>query len=147
MKSLVIDASVPIVALIRSQPEWEQAARILEDFSRGKVHLQAPDLIVYEVMNALDVAWRRVRALDRRAAREAADAFLKMRIELYPATSVALDTLNVSKEFEISAYDAAYIALARRLKTQVITLDRRLIAKVSKSGLARSIASWFERGP
>jgi predicted nucleic acid-binding protein len=87
------------------------------------VHLAAPDSISPEVLNA-------VRGLERSGqiggerAGEMVDDFLSMSITRIPTLDLAPAAWSL--RHNLTAYDACYVALTRKLGVELITGDRRL---------------------
>jgi predicted nucleic acid-binding protein len=115
---VVVDASALVTVLIDPGLGGEKVA----DALRGK-DLHAPDLLPYEVANVL----RRHRVAGRLSPTEAAlahQAARRLPIELwsYEVLADRVWTLTGS----LSAYDAAYVALAERIEAPLVTGDARL---------------------
>ena len=114
---LVIDASVVVDLLARYEPApLEQLI-----FASGTV-LVAPALLDVEVLQVL-------RRLDQTGAIPASRAdvlgtFQALRIRRYPHEPL-LDVIWQLRP-KLSAYDTAYVALARLLGAELVTRDRRL---------------------
>jgi predicted nucleic acid-binding protein len=51
-----------------------------------------------------------------------------------PVTALIADVLPVSRKHALSAYDAAYLALALRHRAPLATLDARLVAAARQTG-------------
>lgn len=116
--TLVIDASALMTVLIEPGDRGEQVADVL-----GGHDLHAPDLLPYEVANVL----RRHRAADRLSPTEAAlalQAARRLPVELW--SSEVLGDRVWALTGSLSAYDAAYVALAERLEAPLVTGDARL---------------------
>jgi predicted nucleic acid-binding protein len=96
----------------------------------------APDLLPYEVMNALDVAWRRTKVLREADAREAARAFCDLRIHLQPSSELVPLILDLCHRLNLSAYDAAYLELALRRGLPLATLEGKLKVAAAAVGVA-----------
>jgi predicted nucleic acid-binding protein len=99
--------------------------------------LDVPALWWYEIANALVVARRRDR-LDQDAARRLSSLFARL-----PLTTAAaprgddFETLRVvAWKHGLSAYDAAYLELARYLSAGLATLDKRLASAASNEGIS-----------
>jgi predicted nucleic acid-binding protein len=87
-------------------------------------HLHAPALIDYEFVSALRGLVRRGSLSAGRAAEVLAD-FDELRLERWPA-GAALRRRALSLRENVSAYDAAYVALAEALDCPLVTRDARL---------------------
>ena len=85
--------------------------------------LHAPDLLPHEITNVL----RRRRlagALSQTEASLARSGALRLPIELWPHAAVADRVWQLADT--LTAYDAAYVALAERLAVPLVTADIRL---------------------
>jgi len=83
----------------------------------------APDLLAYEVTNVLR-RQRNAGRLSDAEARLALDAFRALPIELWPYAVLADRVWSLGAN--LSAYDAAYVALAERLDAVLLTADARI---------------------
>lgn len=123
--------------LIEEKDATADAERMLEAATADEGELHAPDLISYEVANAL---WKRSEQRDvspKVAARLLAD-FGRVRLELHPPGSVVGPALGLSLSHGLTAYDAAYLALALALDAPILTLDRGLRRTAVAAGIAVS---------
>lgn len=115
----VVDASAA-AALLCGEPAAEAVAVRL-----GTARLVAPALLGFEVAN---ICWKKARRHpDLREKLLAAHQLLG---SLAIAT-VAVDhheVLRLALETGLTGYDASYLWLARRLDTELVTLDDRLAA-------------------
>ena len=141
MKNIVIDSSVVLKWYLPDEEHCEKALDILEAHVHGKLCLQAPALLEFEVANALVVAKRRGR-VDDSAIMKALEGFTELDIELYPIWPLFGRVLHYTHRYGITAYDAAYVALAEELKTHVVTADRRLFNSTRKLKLVRWIGNF-----
>ncbi len=98
----------------RRMPSWgsRQADVLLEDFLASKLELLTPTLFDYEIANALRVAVTLQRLSEPDAAAALAD-FAQYTIVRYDFTGIASLTFDLSGQYQRSAYDSAYLALAR----------------------------------
>lgn len=111
---IVADASAAVSALLNAGP----ARRALSD---DQVH--APHLIDSEIASALrrQVAGQQLEA---DTAWTALDRWRRLGMTRYPVVGL-LDRVWELRD-SVSAYDAAYIALAERLSCSLLTADARL---------------------
>jgi predicted nucleic acid-binding protein len=115
----VVDASA-LAALLFGEPEGEAMAARLEGHA-----LVAPSLLWFE-MTSICLKKMRRHAQDHVRLAAAFHLLPGLAIE-----SVAVDlraTLDLALDEEITAYDAAYLWLARRLGAELVTLDHTLMA-------------------
>lgn len=119
MRSVVVDASALVHALLAAGPAGDEAREVL-----GRCDdLHAPALLDLEVLSAL----RRFRRADRIAENDA-DAMV-VRLRNVPITRhdhVALLDVTWQLRDRCSAYDASYLALSIALDATLLTSDRRL---------------------
>ena len=113
---VVVDCSV-LAALLHGEPNCDDAAAQLS----GRA-LHGPSLLPYELAN---VARSKLRAGAAQSDIDDALAeFTHLRIELHAVPPAELLPLCV--QYQLSAYDAAYLWLAAALKAPLATYDRRL---------------------
>jgi len=138
-KRLVIDGSVALKWRLRDEAATSQADALLEDFLAGKLELLTPTLFDYEIANALRVAVTRQRLSEQDAAAALAD-FAQYMIVRYDFTGLASLTFYLSGQYQRSAYDSAYLALAQSQGVWFFTGDKRLFNAV---GHALSWVKWL----
>jgi predicted nucleic acid-binding protein len=119
---LVVDASA-VVAIVRGEPEQADLERILTDRVRARSPLIAPANIWLEIVNSLV---RRHRLLSRQVleAIQRIDSFGVATIDV--DRSLVVLTLDLAERYGLTAYDAAYLALARTEDADLLTLDDEL---------------------
>ena len=117
---LVVDANVLVKLLV--EEEFTPQARAL---FRSHDLLIAPDIAVTEATNAFVQKVRRGEMSDADARR--ATVRLPGVIDLRPASDLLSTALNIALEFQRSAYDALYVALALSEGCKLVTGDRRVI--------------------
>lgn len=119
----LVDASVWVAAVTPQHPQHLQA----EKFLRAGAPLTVLDLTLYEVANVvarrygeLDLARKLVQGLFRGSAHP----------PLRADVTLIEDGLELISEHGLTAYDAAYVAAARRNGWQLVSLDLRdLVSK------------------
>lgn len=118
--TLVVDSSLVVAALVDDGPEGRWAEGLLLD---GPLH--APDLMPFEAANVL----RRLTSAGRLSADIASLAhrnLLSLPVVLVPYEAVAHRAWELREN--ITAFDAAYVAVAELIRAPLATLDRKLAA-------------------
>ena len=121
---VVADASALVEVLIGER----RAQRVVAELKGQQVH--APDLISFEVLSAIrgKVRGRKLTPAEGIAAMRAFGE-VEDRLELWPL----LDTMTeqaIELRENVSAYDAAYVTLARIFPCPLVTADARLARAV-----------------
>ncbi len=121
-----MDASVGAKWLLPDEEDHPAASSLLDRYASGEVDLVVPDLFFSEVLNALLVAVRR-----KRVSGEAALAALREVEDLHlgpVSVGPLLESLfPLALRLGLSAYDAAYLAVAESQGIPLVTADRRLL--------------------
>lgn len=138
-KRIVIDASGALKWRLRDEEATSQADAFLEDFLAGKLELRTPTLFDYEIANALRVAVTRQRLSEQDAAAALVD-FSQYMIVRYDFTGITSLTFHLSGQYQRSAYDSAYLALAQSQGVWFFTGDKRLF---NAAGHALSWVKWL----
>jgi predicted nucleic acid-binding protein len=126
----VVDASVALPLFING-PQSEAAhtffARLADD---PPTRLHVPDLFYIEVANVL---WKYVRwhGLPQAQAQEYLRQLGRLALHATPTAELMGDALELAVTYSISAYDACYLALARRLDIPLVTSDGKLAAAIA----------------
>ncbi len=120
---LLLDASVWVAAGIPSHPSHGAAAPLV----RGGVQVVALDLTLYEVVNAVARQYRQpdqAQGIARAILRTCGDELARI------DRALGEEVAKVVLEHGLTAYDAAYVAAARRNGWQLVSLDiRDLVSK------------------
>ena len=131
--AFVLDASVTLTWAFPDEhhPVALRANQLLEETPEIAL---VPDLWWYEVRNILLVNERRGRI-----TAEGTAVFLKslvnLRIEI-DSEHDGLPLLDLARSYELTVYDAAYLALAQRERIALATLDKALQAAARSAGVA-----------
>ncbi len=131
MSEIVIDASVLLKAYFRDEQGHAEAQELMKFYARGDYSFSAPSLIIYEILNACSVAHRKGR-IQLRLANQVMEEMLSLEIQKMDVTHLKGRIFGISCQFNQSAYDASYIALAEAQKCPFITGDARLFRTASK---------------
>lgn len=122
-KLLVLDASV-VVKWFSKEEDSEKAIELRDKFVNREVFIVCPDLVLYEVANAL----RYNKNLDENDIREAIGSLYDMEIDIIvPTKEVMARAIEFAREFNITIYDAVYVSLADILNAKLITADKMLV--------------------
>lgn len=117
---IVIDASAEVAVLLNIGPEAEG---IRERISRPGESLHVPHLFEIEVLHALRYLSLRGTVSPERA-RLALSRFHDTQLIRYPHTPLMGRIWDLREN--LTAYDAAYVALAEALDAPLVTMDARL---------------------
>lgn len=123
---ICIDASVAIKWVV-NEPDSRRAL-LLSNLALGLGHqLVAPWIMPFEVTNALLRRCLR-NGIEIADARERLEEFFLVPVELMHWDTIHDEALELSEDFSLTAaYDAHYLALARREQCELWTADRRLL--------------------
>lgn len=135
----VADASV-VVKWFLDEEFSAQARALRDDFVMGRISLQVPSLLFYEVLNALC----KTRLFTRDELVLAARSLSKFGLETQEPQGPALECIaREAGSSSSSAYDASYVALASAKGTQLYTADEELVRAYPE--IARHIGDYHPR--
>jgi predicted nucleic acid-binding protein len=127
--ALVLDASAALALVL---PDESPSAAMVDRLRAGE-RVVVPGLFLHEVLNSLLVAYRRDR-IDERVMQRAI-AFIE---QLEPTIDTPRSyggVLQMSLLRSLTAYDAAYLALARSRGLPLATLDAALTRAARAAGI------------
>jgi len=131
VKTVVADASVVLRWFLRDEERGDKALALLESYVRGEIRIVVPSLLGFEVLNGLLIASRRGH-LEIATALQAYRGFQALGLEVISMEADGPEILRIAAQTGLTAYDAAYIALARREKADLLTNDTRLSQAAEK---------------
>ncbi len=133
MKRFVLDASVALAWFLDS-PTPDYADRI-KQLLLGGCRAVVPALWTLEMANGFVVAGRRGRLTtsDTGDALQSLDVVLAHSIENSRDSVSMRGVLRCARDFQLTAYDAAYLVTALRQELPLATLDRQLLAAAGKA--------------
>jgi predicted nucleic acid-binding protein len=131
MSIVVVDASI-VVKWFVEEENSDKAIRIRDKYVEGEVRLIAPEIIKFEVLNAL--YYKKLFSEDEMGEiSEALDSYL---FDLYPLKGeYAKKTVETAFRNNITIYDASYISLAIMKNAYFYTADEKLIKRLNKDYL------------
>jgi predicted nucleic acid-binding protein len=126
---MIIDANILLRGFLADEAQ-AQAQALIHDYIVGRLALRAPELIRYEICNAIWQAERRGRVTSDQAE-QVLRAVEGLDIEIEAISWQEM--LPLARRFGCSAYDAAYLALAASKDEPFITGDLKLFNSVHTS--------------
>jgi len=121
----VVDASI-VTKWYLVETNSDQAIKLRDEFATGRLRLTVPSLLFYEVTNAL----RFSGVFSEIDLTLAAKSLSKYRFGIWRPRGRLLElSVQLSVREDITVYDACYVALAKRLKTRLVTEDKDLLKK------------------
>ncbi len=138
----VVDASVGI-KLFLVEPLSDRADALFDYLTTTPpARFYVPDLFFIECTNIL---WKYVRRFGHSPESATQDivALTQLPLQVASTASLAVAALALAVSHGITAYDAAYVALAQRLALPLVTADEALVRRLEGSGLdVRWLGKW-----
>ncbi|MGM0368578.1 MAG: type II toxin-antitoxin system VapC family toxin [Actinomycetota bacterium] len=132
VKSYIIDASVCIKWFsVSNEKNLDKSNALRDYYYQRKILLAAPDLLIYEIGNALSLNPN----FNKDNVIKAVNSLYQMEIILLKANrDIMAEAVKLKFEKDITVYDAVYVAIARKFNLQFITADQKLYNKVKDIG-------------
>lgn len=127
MTPIVVDASVAVKWCLPGNNEdlLPQAEELLASYRTGAELFLVPDLFWLEVGNAIWKAARKQK-IDAETAARNFRTISDLKIPTVPSFDLVPQALQLAIKHGRTVYDSIYVALALRLKADLITADERL---------------------
>jgi predicted nucleic acid-binding protein len=123
---ICIDASVGIKWYNQKEIHAEKALKIREEYINDEIDIAVPDIFFYEVINAL-----RYNPEFRQKDIESAISSLKEMQLITVNHDLFLDKIpKIAFDYDITVYDASYVAMAKEKNQIFYTADEKLLKKV-----------------
>jgi predicted nucleic acid-binding protein len=138
---VVVDASV-VVKWFLIEEFREQAIQLRDDYIKGKIELMSPAIMPFEVLNAIRYSSKGIK---KDQLEGVGKSLLHYGIKYLSFNEERLlKTTEIAIEDDITIYDAAYIALAKMMQTNLYTADMQLIKKLddTNKSFVRHIGSY-----
>ena len=134
MNEVVLDASVVLKWLRAGEPGTAQALELRDAYEAGRLSVAVPSLLFLEIMNAAGRSWR----LPEEELLELASACRELEFDvLEPDILAVADWVSSG----LTAYDAAYVALAETLGRRVVTADEQILRTATELAVSPSTFS------
>ncbi|OGL47033.1 MAG: hypothetical protein A2161_17615 [Candidatus Schekmanbacteria bacterium RBG_13_48_7] len=125
MKVVVADTSALIRLYIPDGPIPGDFERHIELAWRAETVVMIPELALAEVAQVL-LKKQRSGSLKESEVDEIMSAFLELPLEVVGHLELLPDALLLARQNDLSVYDALFLALAMKMKAELITADPRL---------------------
>ena len=137
MNSFVLDASATLAWCFEDE-RTAPAASVLERLRDQEALV--PPLWLLELANGLVVAERRGRITRAESTRFLGlVGELPIRIDQTSTLDLASSVMDLARQYDLSAYDAAYLELALRLGQPLATIDERLRSAADRAGVGDAV--------
>ncbi len=131
----VLDACV-IIKWFCNEELTEVAIRFRDELINGNIEIIVPDLLLYELSNAL----RYNPNFDEKDVKDAIESIFSSEIRiLVPTSQVLKRSVEYAYKFDISLYDSYYVAMAKELDVIFITSDARLYNQIRTLNFVKSL--------
>ena len=124
--NLVLDASV-ITKWFFEEEDTDQALKLLEKHKLETIQINVPVLLFFEFGNTVVKKFREDIDTRKEFNRNLTDLFF-IQLSFAETTPDLLKLVySVASRYEITFYDATYVALAKSLKCDFVTADKKLV--------------------
>lgn len=124
----VIDASIA-VKWFSVEKDTPKARSILQKMQNGEKKAVAPDILIYEVMNAL---WKGKKEDTARITKVAEELSLSSLKILHLNSNLTQESIKFMVKYDLTFYDAAYAGLSKLLNIPLLTANSKDHAKVKE---------------
>lgn len=135
----VVDASVLVKLFVPEDGSEAAVAVVRGDTGHDTLRI-VPDLAYLECAN---VIWKLVKRgmLAGDLARESLSDLVELPLQVQQSLNLVESAFDLADELNITAYDAAYLALAVSMEAPLVTADAALVRKAGRySGLVRLLS-------
>ncbi len=135
-ENLLLDTSV-VMKWFVSEEKSQRAWQIQSDYLKGRYVLSVPELLLYEVANALKFTGS---FLTGEKIKEKIESLIKLKINIYPFDYGILQlSVDVAIERDLTIYDAYFLTLARETGSIFVTSDEKLYDKVKDLNFVKTL--------
>lgn len=126
MKAVVVDTSV-VMKWFCHEKDDEAALRLREDLAVDRLRVSAPDLLLYELANAIRFHPR----LTAEDASSAVESVVDLGIRFVPAAACPMrEAVQSAFANKITVYDAVFAALAAAEGVPLVTADEKMAGRI-----------------
>ena len=140
IKEYVVDTSVMVKWFSESdETDLEKALKLRDDFVNNQCLIIIPDLLLYELANAL----RYQGKLTQDDVRESINSLIYMELEIRSFDiNFLYSALKLAFEYNVTIYDAYFLALAEAAKSHLITADYRFFNQIKEFKWVKMLKSY-----
>jgi predicted nucleic acid-binding protein len=131
LKRIVTDASVVLKWYLADEEYGQKALRILDKYISNELDILAPSLLEYEVINGLIIAKKRGRIQEKKLLL-GIDGFASLELKLINLSLYYPKVIQYCKVYDLSVYDASYLALADEENIPFVTADKGILNVTKK---------------
>lgn len=118
----IVDASIALKWFLKEENS-DKAERLLNLHIESDILLVIPELFFYEVINGLGYK----KATPENLKKAVTDLFdLQLHCENI-SEKIMIRTAEISLEYNLTIYDATYMALAEKLNAKLVTADKPIL--------------------
>ena len=122
----VLDSSV-IVKWFCEEEYTHLAIKFRDGYAKGDVDIALPDLVIYEISNAL----RYNKKLTQEDVINSVNSIIDLGIDIIvPTKKVIESAIYLAFECDITLYDAYFVGLAKELGFEFVTADEDFYKKI-----------------
>ena len=144
-KSVLLDSSV-VIKWFRESEIWREASVFLrQEYLNGRLKIYVPSLLILEIANVL----RYKPDLTSFQVQEALRSLYDLQLKIVDLSQEAIiKAIDLAYSWDLTIYDATFVATALNLNIPFITADEKLIQKLSSYSQVhhlRDLISLFNR--
>jgi len=128
LAQVVLDTSVVIKWFRQGEILAKQAVALREAYLAGQITISIPSLLLYELANVL----RYKNDLSTNQIQQAVQSLFEMDLQIVlPTSSVMRQSVEIARTYDLTIYDATFVALAQTLSASFVTADERLTRRLT----------------
>lgn len=139
---VVLDTSVIIKWFRQREVLASQALALREAYLGGQILVSVPSLLAYELANVLRYKQDLTTAQVEDAVQSLFDMWLGW---VSPSATMMRQAVNIAREWDITVYDAAFVALAESRNAIFITADEHLARRLEDLPFVRYLGNLREK--
>jgi len=138
VKEIVLDASV-VVRWFSTEEDTDLATRIRDEHVAGRLTIVCPDLLLYEISNAL----RYNPAVCADDVVTAIKDLVDLDLDLVtPNEEILRKAIRHAFKRGITVYDSCYLSLAESLGLEFVTGDKKLYKRIKGLGFVKLLKNF-----
>lgn len=125
---IIIDASIATKLFLPNEPGFSKVKGIFRLHSESIEKIIIPELLFYEVANALTTKTDVPEIKTVKAINQLAKYNLGL---IRPSLEIIIKTVSFAKKYHVSVYDSVYAILAKENGCNLITADKKFVKQVN----------------